>query len=55
MDADLAFPSNFDIAVKEMNLTPQEQNLYQHHLSNLLGPGKVNNPDGSTSTFDKRP
>jgi hypothetical protein len=27
-------------------LTPQEQNLVQHHLDNLYGPGKVISPSG---------
>src|ERR1700721_264032 len=43
------FTSNFDQASKYMSLTPQEQNLYQHHLNNLTGRGKVVNDDGSTS------
>ena len=34
-----------------MNLTPQEQNLYQMHLSNLSGPGGVDNLNGSRSTL----
>jgi len=33
-----------------LKMTPQEQYLYQHHLNNLNGPGKVINPDGSMST-----
>lgn len=33
--------SPFQDAVKQMGLTPQEQNLYMHHLNNLQGPGKV--------------
>ena len=28
-------------ATREMSLTPQEQYLYQHHLNNLYGSGKV--------------
>lgn len=43
--------SPFESAVRQMNLTPQEQNLYQHHLGNLYGPGKVKNPSGSISTM----
>jgi hypothetical protein len=35
---------------QDLNLTPQEQFLYQHHLDNLVGPGGVTNADGSRST-----
>lgn len=42
---------NFDAANKAMNLTPEEQALYQRHLSNLWGSGGVDNADGSTSTL----
>lgn len=35
---------------RQLDLTPQEQFLYQHHLDNLVGPGGVTNPDGSRST-----
>jgi len=38
-----------------MNLTPQETFLYQHHLQNLIGPGKVMNADGSISTIFQFP
>jgi hypothetical protein len=31
-------------------LTPQEQNLVEHHLNNLYGPGKVISPTGDVST-----
>jgi hypothetical protein len=31
-------------------LTPQEQNLVEHHLDNLYGPGKVISPSGNVST-----
>lgn len=34
-----------------MNLTPQEQDFYARHLSNLYGPGGVDNPDGSRSSL----
>lgn len=34
-----------------MKLTPQEQYLYQHHLKNLYGSGKIWNKDGTTSTL----
>lgn len=40
--------SNFDAATSQMSLTPQEQNLYQHHLGNLDKGGVTNN--GKTST-----
>ncbi len=34
-----------------MKMTPQEQALYQMHLTNLTGPGGVDNSDGSRSTL----
>jgi len=34
-----------------MNLTPEEKYLYQTHLQNLYGTGKVVHPDGSISTM----
>lgn len=34
----------------QLALTPQEQNLYQHHLDNLAGSGKVVQPNGDIST-----
>jgi len=43
-------PSNFAAASSDLGLTPQEQNIYQHHLNNLNGAGKVTNSDGSVST-----
>lgn len=44
-------PSNgFDAATRNLNLTPGEQYLYQHHLSNLYGSGKVTQPNGDVST-----
>jgi hypothetical protein len=42
---------NYDQANKDLQLTPQEQALYQRHLTNLSGPGGVDNPDGSRSTL----
>src|ERR1035437_3844598 len=42
---------NFNDANKAMNLTPQEQALYQRHLTNLTGPGGVDNANGSRSTL----
>lgn len=43
--------SNLARAKAEMQLSPQEENLYYHHLNNLNGTGKVMNPDGSISTI----
>ena len=34
-----------------MKLSPQEKYLYQTHLTNLYGPGKVVHPDGSISSL----
>jgi hypothetical protein len=41
---------NFAQAKTDLNLTPQEINLYQHHLTNLSGNGKVIQPNGDIST-----
>jgi hypothetical protein len=38
-------------AQQDLGLTPQEQYLYQTHLDNLAGPGKVLHPDGAISTL----
>jgi hypothetical protein len=43
--------SNLEAADKALHLTPQERALYERHLTNLVGPGGVNNPDGSRSTL----
>ena len=43
--------SNLDAAKNDMNLTPQEEALYNRHLTNLTGPGGVDNADGSRSTL----
>jgi hypothetical protein len=40
-----------DQAQQTMQLTPQERALFERHLDNLRGPGKVVNPDGSISTL----
>lgn len=40
-----------DQAQNEMSLTPQERALYERHLENLNGPGKVMHPDGGISTL----
>ena len=42
---------NYVAANTALNLNPQEQALYQRHLSNLYGSGGVNNPDGSRSSL----
>lgn len=42
--------TNFTRAMRDLSLTDQEANLYQHHLRNLYGPGKVFNENGSIST-----
>lgn len=42
---------NFNAANTAMKLTPEEQALYQRHLTNAWGPGGVDNPDGSRSTL----
>jgi hypothetical protein len=43
--------TNFDAANAALKMTPQEQALYQRHLSNLYGAGGVDNPDGSRSSL----
>lgn len=43
--------SNRDAAYYALNLSPQEQALYSRHLTNLNGPGGVDNSDGSRSTL----
>jgi len=49
--------SNLPDAENALNLTPQEKALYERHLSNLMGPGGVDNaptpenPQGSRSTL----
>ncbi len=43
---------NYNAANSALSLSPQEQELYQRHLSNLYGSGGVDNPhDGSRSTL----
>lgn len=42
---------NLIAAQQALQLSPQEQALYQRHLTNLTGPGGVDNPDGSRSTL----
>lgn len=47
-----AYPTDtLEQAIKTMKLTPQEEAMYRLHLSNLYGPGGVDNPDGSRSTL----
>lgn len=43
--------SNFNSAMSDLKLNPQEKSLYQMHLDNLYGSGGVDNPDGSRSTL----
>jgi hypothetical protein len=54
-DADLGHitqpPGNLAAADAAMNLTPQERDLYQRHLTNLYGTGGVTNANGSRSTL----
>lgn len=42
--------SALEEAKQSLSLTPEETALYQHHLKNLTGNGKVMNADGSVST-----
>jgi hypothetical protein len=42
---------NYAQATADLQLTPQERSLYERHLTNLNGPGGVDNPDGSRSTL----
>jgi len=46
-----AFRPGLADADAAMKLTPQEKSLYQRHLTNLTGPGGVDNADGSRSTL----
>lgn len=41
----------YDAAQAALGLTPQERGLYERHLANLQGPGKVLHPDRSVSTL----
>lgn len=41
----------YEQAKQALKLTPQEQGLYERHLANLNGSGKVSHPDGSISTL----
>lgn len=38
-------------ATRRLFLSPEERNLYEHHLKNLWGPTGVDNPNGSRSTL----
>jgi hypothetical protein len=42
---------NYNAANRALFMSPQEQSLYQRHLTNLWGNGGVDNPDGSRSTL----
>lgn len=46
-----ALMGNYKDANAALQMTPQEQALYQRHLKNLWGNGGVDNPDGSRSTL----
>ena len=50
---DISSP-NYVQANNDMNLTPQEQALYQRHLTNLNGPGGVDNPPDSRNPNGSR-
>lgn len=50
MPTDMPGMANFNAAHAALNMTPQEQALYQRHLENLSA-GGVKNDDGSTSTL----
>ncbi len=43
--------SPYQQATAALHLTPQEQYLYQMHLNNLQGEGKVTQPNGDISTL----
>lgn len=47
----VAIDSSVGSASTDLGLTPQEQGLYQRHLTNLTGSGGVDNPNGSRSTL----
>ena len=49
--APISINSSFEQAKTDLNLNPQEQALYQRHLTNLTGAGGVDNPDGSRSSL----
>ena len=51
MENDQLDQTYFNAAHKALNLTPEEQALYQTHLTNLYGPGGVDHPDGSRSSL----
>ncbi len=46
-----ALMGNYDAANKSLGMNPQEQALYQRHLTNLWGSGGVDNPNGSRSSL----
>ena len=43
--------SNLEAAKSDLKLTPEETALYERHLTNLYGPGGVDNANGSRSTL----
>lgn len=54
LQGQIPLTSNMDVATQALRLTPQERFLYQHHLNNLYGPGKVLQPNGDVSTVLQR-
>lgn len=50
LPTDMPNMSNFNAAHEALDMTPEEQALYQRHLSNLSA-GGVKNANGSTSTL----
>lgn len=53
MMADSVFDvlQNYNAANQGMDLTPQEQDLYKRHLSNLWGAGGADRPNGDRSSL----
>jgi hypothetical protein len=47
--APLKRQTNFLEAVKQLGLTKEEQNLYQHHLMNMAAGAQVRGPEGTSS------
>ena len=43
--------SSLPLAMKNLDLTPEEQNLYKYHLGNLAGAGKIIQPSGDIFTL----
>ncbi len=49
----MADPTPYAQAQQALSMTPQEAGLYERHLANLAGPGKVVHPDQSVSTLSQ--